>query len=94
MYETYIEALLAATFGLGGGLGRILVEMYLTKYNKNKIYWRYWIFRLIISGIIGMIIGVAFSYDYKVSILSGFLGLDVLQGMYDSSKIEKLIPSG
>jgi len=44
---------------------------------KMRIYWPYWIMTAIISGLIGVLTGIVFSFDPRVSILAGYAGIDI-----------------
>jgi membrane protease YdiL (CAAX protease family) len=60
------------------------------------IIWKYYFITLIVSVIIGIFIGIIFNFDYRLSLLAGYAGTDILEGIYKSFAIQKIYvqPSG
>jgi len=70
-------------YGLLGGSARALVGI--TKAMKRKKLFRFnpkrfW-FTLISSAVIGAVVGLLMAPDYKMALLAGYAGTDVLEGM-------------
>ena len=84
------EILLAGLFGLVGGLARSVAGLLKVMSIKMKLRWSYWTLNAIISGIIGILVGMIFSFDYRASALGGFAGLDVLEGIYKAFAVQKV----
>jgi len=87
LMETII---LAGAFGFLGGIIRSAVGIFKAMSWKMKIYWNYAIFTMLVSGFIGILTGTVFSFDYRLSILAGYSGTDILEGIYKSFKVEKV----
>ncbi len=85
------EVLLSGALGLAGGIIRGFVGMFKAMAVKRKIYWNYWGLTAIVSGLIGILLGVVFNFDYRLSILAGYAGTDVLEGVYKSFKVDKVV---
>ena len=77
MYQLFTSAL----FGLLGGLARALVGS-MKSFSKNKFRWKYFLFTVIESGIIGLVAGFVYSNDPKVAAALGYAGTDILEGLY------------
>lgn len=90
-YETLIAS---ALLGLLGGVIRGTIGLFKAMAVKRKIYWPYWIMTAIISGLIGVLTGIVFSFDPRLSILAGYAGTDILEGIYKSFKVEKVYVRG
>jgi len=74
--------LTAAGFGFFGGVVRGLVG--LMKLNRFTLTfrWKYFAFTVVVSAIIGMFAGMLVNADYRVSMLAGYAGIDLIEGMY------------
>lgn len=86
-YETIIAS---GLLGMLGGIIRGVIGLFKALAVKRKIYWSYWIATALISGLIGILTGIVFSFDYRLSILAGYAGMDLLEGIYKSFKVEKV----
>ena len=82
MYQLFTSAL----FGLLGGLARALVGSMKSLRSKNKFRWKYFIFTVIESGIIGLVAGFIYTNDPKVAVAIGYAGTDILEGLYKLKK--------
>lgn len=85
------ETLSYAIFGLIGGMTRSLVGLMKAISMKKRIIWRYWLVTLIASCAIGFTLGTIFNYDYRICVLAGYAGTDLLENIYKSFKKEKII---
>jgi len=76
------------TFILVGVLGGLVRAMYgLLKavnagFDVNKGYF---FITLIISGVIGGLLGYVFDIDYRIAALSGYVGTDMLENIFKGS---------
>ena len=43
-----------------------------------------------IAGIIGIFTGIVFNFDYRLSLLAGYAGTDILEGIYKSFQVQKV----
>jgi len=75
--------------GLVGGAVRGVVGLLKALSLKRKILWSYYLITLIVAMIIGIFTGIIFSFDYRLSLLAGYAGTDILEGIYKSFKVEK-----
>ena len=72
----------SALFGFFGGLVRAIVGvMKLTK-PKKEFNGRYLLLTLIGSGLIGMFAAMLVGADYRVALLAGYAGIDLIDGLY------------
>lgn len=85
------KVLLAGIVGGIGGLTRGVVGMMKAMALERNVNWRYWILTACISVVIGVFTGLIFNYDLRLSALSGYAGTDVVEGIYKSFKVEKVI---
>ncbi len=79
---------LAGTLGLSGGALRVIVGILKAISKDKKIQWTNAFLTLIVSLILGFLLGAAFTFDYRLSALAGYAGLDILEGIYKSFKTE------
>jgi len=56
----------------------------------------YWLITAFVAMIIGMFLGLIFNFDYRLSLLAGYAGTDILESVYKSFKVQKVyvVPSG
>jgi len=81
-----MNLLYAAGFGFFGGMIRALIGiMKLSKVNL-KFNWSYFISSLVASGFIGMFAGLLVNSDYRLTLLAGYAGLDLIEGVYKAQK--------
>ncbi|MBD3252576.1 hypothetical protein GF386_02505 [Candidatus Pacearchaeota archaeon] len=88
--------ILPGALGMAGGLTRGVVGLLKAMSLRRKILWGYWIITAFIAMLIGMFIGLIFNFDYRLSLLSGYAGTDILESLYKSFKVQKVyvVPSG
>ncbi|MDP3765730.1 MAG: hypothetical protein Q8R04_04390 [Nanoarchaeota archaeon] len=85
------ELVLAGLLGGIGGLTRGLVGLLKALALKRKIIWTYWLITVTIALIIGVFTGIVFDFDPRLSLLAGYAGTDILEGVYKSFKTEKVM---
>jgi len=73
-----------AELALGGlgGLARSCVGLIKALRNDVDINWKYTISTVFSSAIIGMVAGFLFDSNYKMSLVSGYIGMDLLESVY------------
>jgi hypothetical protein len=81
---------LAAILGGIGGLTRGLVGLLKALSMRRKILWLYYVITVTIAMIIGIFVGIIFSFDSRLSLLSGYAGTDILEGIYKSFSVQKV----
>jgi len=82
--------LLAALLGGLGGATRGLVGLLKALSLRRRILWLYWTITVAIAVIIGIFTGIIFNFDPRLSLLAGYAGTDILEGIYKSFKAQKV----
>jgi hypothetical protein len=85
------ELVSAGLLGGIGGLTRGLIGLLKALALKRKVIWTYWEITAAIAVIIGVFTGLVFDFDPKLSLLAGYAGTDILEGIYKSFKTEKVM---
>lgn len=80
----------AGLLGGIGGLTRGIVGLLKALSLKRRILWDYYLITLIIAVIIGTFIGIIFDFDPRISLLAGYAGTDILEGIYKSFAVQKV----
>ncbi|MFA7708177.1 MAG: hypothetical protein WCX73_04460 [Candidatus Pacearchaeota archaeon] len=73
-----------------GGLTRGFIGLLKALSLKRKILWGYYFITVIVALVIGVFTGIIFSFDYRLSLLAGYAGTDIIEGIYKSFKVEKV----
>ncbi len=81
--------LLAGLLGGIGGLTRGVVGLLKALSLRRKILWLYYFVTVMIAVIIGVFTGIVFNFDTRLSLLSGYAGTDILEGIYKSFSVQK-----
>lgn len=95
--ENLMQSLiLPGALGMAGGLTRGLVGLLKAMALRRQILWMYWIITAFVAMLIGMFIGIIFNFDYRLSLLAGYAGTDILESVYKSFKVQKvyIVPAG
>jgi hypothetical protein len=87
--EVFQMVVLPGILGGVGGLTRGLIGLLKALSLRRRILWNYYIITLIVAVIIGVFIGLIFNFDYRLSLLAGYAGTDILEGIYKSFKVQK-----
>lgn len=82
--------LLAAILGGVGGLTRGFVGLLKALSLRRKILWDYYSITVIIAIVVGIFVGIIFDFDPRLSLLSGYAGTDILEGIYKSFAVQKV----
>jgi len=82
--------LFPAILGGVGGLTRGLIGLLKALSLKRKIIWGYYVITVAIAVIIGIFTGLVFNFDYRLSLLSGYAGTDIIEGIYKSFQVQKM----
>ena len=81
------------TAGLLGGIGgltRGVVGLFKALSLRRRILWGYYAITVAVALIIGVFIGIIFDFDPRLSLLAGYAGTDILEGIYKSFKVSKV----
>jgi len=91
--EQLSAVLLPAALGGIGGLTRGLVGLLKALSLRRKILWGYYLITVFVALIIGIFTGIIFNFDYRLSLLAGYAGTDILEGIYKSFAVQKVYVS-
>jgi len=80
---------LAGLLGGIGGLTRGVVGLLKALSLRRRILWNYYIITVVIALIIGVFVGIIFDFDPRLSLLAGYAGTDILEGIYKSFQVQK-----
>ena len=80
---------LAGLLGGVGGLTRGVVGLLKALSVRRRILWNYYAITVAIAIIIGVFVGIIFDFDPRLSLLAGYAGTDILEGIYKSFKVQK-----
>ena len=80
---------LAGLLGGIGGLTRGVVGLLKALSLRRRILWAYYAITVTIALIIGVFVGIIFDFDPRLSLLAGYAGTDILEGIYKSFKVQK-----
>ncbi|HUW43410.1 MAG TPA: hypothetical protein VMV95_00395 [Bacillota bacterium] len=80
----------AGLLGGIGGLTRGVVGLLKALSLKRRILWTYYAITVAIAIIIGIFVGIIFDFDPRLSLLAGYAGTDILEGLYKSFKVQKV----
>ena len=91
MDEIFVNTLLLpAVLGGVGGLTRGFIGLLKALSLRRKILWGYYFITVIVALVIGVFVGLIFNFDYRLSLLAGYAGTDILEGIYKSFAVQKL----
>ena len=80
----------AGILGGIGGLTRGVVGLLKALSLRRRIIWTYYIITVVIAVVIGIFVGIIFDFDPRLSLLAGYAGTDILEGIYKSFKVDKV----
>ena len=81
---------LAGLLGGIGGLTRGVVGLLKALSLRRRILWGYYVITVVVAIIIGVFVGIIFDFDPRLSLLAGYAGTDILEGIYKSFKVQKV----
>lgn len=81
---------LAGLLGGIGGLTRGVVGLLKALSLRRRIIWTYYCITVLIALIIGIFVGIIFNFDSRLSLLAGYAGTDILEGIYKSFAVQKV----
>lgn len=86
MNDIFLSGLLGGVGGLTRGVVGLLKALSL----RRKVLWHYYIITVAVAVIIGVFTGIIFNFDPRLSLLSGYAGTDILEGIYKSFAVQKV----
>ncbi|MEK6873966.1 MAG: hypothetical protein AABW91_03900 [Nanoarchaeota archaeon] len=87
------QLILPAALGGLGGLTRGFIGLLKALSLRRKILWGYYIITVLVAVVIGIFTGLIFNFDYRISLLAGYAGTDILEGIYKSFAVQKVYVS-
>lgn len=87
---TFQQIVLPALLGGIGGLTRGFIGLLKALSMRRRILWGYYSITVLVAFVIGIFVGLIFNFDYRLSLLAGYAGTDILEGIYKSFKVEKV----
>ncbi|VVB78088.1 Uncharacterised protein [uncultured archaeon] len=84
------QLVLPALLGGVGGLTRGFIGLLKALSLRRKILWGYYSITVVIAFVIGIFTGLIFNFDYRLSLLAGYAGTDILEGIYKSFQVQKV----
>ena len=69
-------------FGALGGLARGGVGVLKAYRRKEKLSWKYFFITMFSSAVVGCVAALLITQDYRLSVLVGYAGMDVLESVY------------
>lgn len=86
--ETINLLVLPAVLGGVGGLTRGFIGLLKALSLRRRILWNYYAITVVIAVVIGIFVGLIFNFDYRLSLLAGYAGTDILEGIYKSFAVK------
>jgi len=81
---------LAGLLGGIGGLTRGFVGLLKALALRRRILWGYYAITVLVALVIGIFTGIVFNFDPRLSLLAGYAGTDILEGIYKSFAVQKV----
>jgi hypothetical protein len=88
--EQLASIMYPALLGAIGGVTRGIVGLLKALSLRRKILWGYYAITVLVALVIGMFTGIIFNFDYRLSLLAGYAGTDILEGIYKSFAVQKV----
>ena len=88
--ELFNMVILPGLLGGLGGLVRGLIGLMKALALKRKVLWGYYAITIAVALIIGVFIGMIFNFDWRLSLLAGYAGTDILESIYKSFAVQKV----
>ena len=92
--EIYSELVIPGLIGLVGGLTRGVIGLLKALSLRRRIIWTYWLITAVVAMIIGIFTGLIFNFDWRLALLAGYAGTDILEGIYKSFQVQKVYVRG
>ena len=81
---------MAGILGAVGGLTRGFIGLMKALSLRRRILWAYYFITVVIAVVISYFTGIIFSFDPRLSLLAGYAGTDILEGIYKSFAVQKV----
>lgn len=83
--------LFAAVLGGIGGATRGVVGILKALALKKRIIWKYYLITVVSAVVIGVFTGIVFNFDPRLSLLAGYTGTDIVEGIYKTFAVQKIL---
>jgi fluoride ion exporter CrcB/FEX len=83
------DFLIAGLLGGIGGLTRGFVGLLKALSLRRKILWGYYAVTVVVAVVVGCFVGIIFNFDVRLSLLAGYAGTDIIEGIYKSFAVQK-----
>ena len=87
---TIRQIIIPAVLGGVGGLTRGFVGLLKALALKRKILWSYYAIIIVVAVVIGIFTGMIFNFDWRLALLAGYAGTDILESVYKSFAVQKV----
>ena len=87
---TFNTLFLPALLGGLGGMTRGGIGLLKALALRRKILWGYYMITIVAAIVVGIFIGIIFNFDYRLSLLAGYAGTDILEAIYKSFAVSKV----
>ena len=87
---TWSELVLPGMLGGLGGLTRGLIGLMKALALRRRILWTYYVITIAVAVVIGVFVGLIFNFDWRLSLLAGYAGTDILESIYKSFAVSKV----
>ncbi len=77
--------------GALGGFVRAMYGLLKAVGNGKEVREGYFLMTVVISAIIGGLLGVVFDVDYRIAALAGYVGTDILENVFKGSLGKEII---
>ena len=84
------QLVLPGILGGIGGLTRGVIGLFKALALKRRIIWNYYAITIGVAIVIGVFVGLIFNFDWRLSLLAGYAGTDILEGIYKSFAVQKV----
>ena len=84
------QIVIAGLLGGIGGMTRGFVGLLKALSLRRRILWGYYAITVLVALVIGIFIGIIFNFDTRLSLLAGYAGTDILEGIYKSFAVQKV----
>ena len=88
--ELTSSLILPAVLGGVGGLTRGVIGLMKALSLRRRILWGYYTITVLVAVVIGVFVGLIFNFDWRLSLLAGYAGTDILEGIYKSFAVQKV----
>ena len=87
---TWSTLVLPGLLGGVGGLTRGVIGLLKALSLRRRIMWGYYVITVVVAIIIGVFVGLIFNFDWRLALLAGYAGTDILEGIYKSFAVQKV----